>query len=180
VEVELRELADGDAEELHALIERNREGLARWLRWARGQTPAETVAFVQRAKDKGRAGESVQRAVVVEGRIVGMASLPRIDVENHSAEIGYWLDEAHRGRGVMAAALAALVELAFGDLSLNRLEIHTDVENERSRALARRLGFRYEGVLREAYWVGDRYSDDAVYSLLAAERPALSVERPGG
>jgi ribosomal-protein-serine acetyltransferase len=52
------------------------------------------------------------------------------------------------------------------------VEIRTDIENRRSRALAERLGFQYEGVLRQAYWVGDRYSDDAVYSMLAAERPA--------
>jgi ribosomal-protein-serine acetyltransferase len=172
--VQLRELADGDAEELHALIERNRAGLARWLRWARGQTPEETLEFVRRARASAAARESLQRGVVVDGQIVGMVGMARVDAENHCAEIGYWLDEAHRGRGLMTAAVAALVDLAFDDWQLNRVEIRTDVENLPSRALAERLGFRYEGVLRQAYWVGDRYSDDAVYSMLADERP------PGG
>ena len=72
----------------------------------------------------------------------------------------------------MTTAVAALVDVALGDWRLNRVEIRTDIENRRSRALAERLGFQYEGVLRQAYWVGDRYSDDAVYSMLAAERPA--------
>jgi ribosomal-protein-serine acetyltransferase len=168
----LRELADRDAEELHALIERNRSGLARWLRWARDQTPAETLAFIRQARVGAAARESIQRAVVVDGRIVGMVGLPRVDRENRCAEIGYWLDEAHRGRGVMTTAVAALVDVAFGDWRLNRVEIRTDVENRPSRALAERLGFHYEGVMRQAYWVGDRYSDDAIYSMLAAERPA--------
>jgi ribosomal-protein-serine acetyltransferase len=70
----------------------------------------------------------------------------------------------------MTAAVAALVNHAFDGLQLNRLEIRTAVENARSRAVAERLGFRFEGTLRQSYRVTDeRYSDDAVSSLLRSD-----------
>jgi ribosomal-protein-serine acetyltransferase len=178
-EVQLRDLSDAEAPELHELIERNRAGLARWLRWARDQTSDGTLEFVRQARACAAARESLQRGVVVDGRIVGMVGLPRVDAPNHCGEIGYWLDEDHQGRGVMTAAVEALMDIAFDDWQLNRVEIRTDVENLPSRALAERLGFHFEGVLRQAYWVGDRYSDDAIYSMLAAERPRRGARLDG-
>jgi ribosomal-protein-serine acetyltransferase len=170
----LRALSESDGDELHALIERNRSELARWMNWAE-QTREQTLDFIRRALAAEVGQGALQRAIVAEERIVGMVGLPAIDWPNRAAEIGYWLDARERGRGTMTAAVAALVDRAFGELALNRLEIRTDVRNTRSRALAERLGFRYEGTLRQSYRVNDeRYSDDAVYSLLASEARALS------
>jgi ribosomal-protein-serine acetyltransferase len=166
----LRPLEEADTAELHGLIECNRAQLARWMQWAQDQTPEQTLAFIRRAHMKAEENSGLQRAIVAEQRIVGVAGFPTIDWPNLSADIGYWLDRAHQRRGVMTSAIAALVNHAFDGWHLNRLEIRTDVDNAPSRALAERLGFRYEGTLRQAYRVGDRYSDDAVYSLLAADR----------
>jgi len=167
----MRPLAEADAAELHSLIERNRAQLARWLQWAQDQTPEQTLAYIRRALAKESDGHGLTRAILAERRIVGVVGFPRIDPPHRCAEIGYWLDEAHQGRGIMTSSLAALVEHAFESLQLNRLEIRTDIENAASRAVAERLGFRYEGTLRQAYRIaGERYSDDAVYSLLAADR----------
>jgi ribosomal-protein-serine acetyltransferase len=167
---ELCSFEDADAHELHALIERNRAQLAKWIQWAQGQTQEQTLAFIRRARTKESEGSGLERAIVADGRIVGVAGFPTIDRADRSAAIGYWLDEAHQGRGVMTSAVAALVSHAFENRQLNRLEIRADVENTPIRAVAERLGFRYEGTLRQAYRVGERYSDDAVYSMLASDR----------
>jgi ribosomal-protein-serine acetyltransferase len=166
----LRALEEADEDELHALIERNRPQLARWLRWAREQTPEQTLGYIQRARANESEGSGLRRAIIAEQRIVGVVDFRQIDWGNRCAEIGYWLDEAHHGRGIMTSAVAALVDHAFDGLQLNRLEIRTDVENAPSRAVAERLGFRFEGTLRQSYRVTDeRYSDDAVYSLLRSD-----------
>jgi ribosomal-protein-serine acetyltransferase len=168
--LELRRLEQDDVAELHALIERNRAELCTWLQWPHEETSEQTLEFILRARAKEAEETGLQRAIVAERRIVGMAGLPRIDWANRNAEIGYWLGAEHQGRGIMTAAVAALVEHGFERLALNRLEIRTDIENTASRAVAERLGFRYEGTLRQAYRItGDRYSDDAVYSLLASD-----------
>jgi ribosomal-protein-serine acetyltransferase len=166
----LRPLDEADADELHTLIERNRAQLQRWIQWARQQTREQTLEFIRRARAKEAENSGLDWALTAETRIIGSVGLPSIDLTNRSASIGYWLDQAHQGKGVMTAAVGTIVDYAFDGLHLNRLEIRTDVENAASRAVAERLRFRYEGTLREAYRVGDRYSNDAVYSLLAADR----------
>ncbi len=175
---ELRALREADAEELHALIERNRPRLAEWMHWVQTQTAQDTLAFIRRTTEKAREGRGFHRCIVAGGRIVGVVGFSTIDALNRSAPIGYWLDEAHEGQGAMTAAVAALVDYAFEELALNRVEIRADVENKPSRAIAERLGFQLEGVARQAYRVvGDRYSDDAVYSMLAADHARSALAR---
>ena len=174
----LRELDESDADELHALIERNRARLAKWIHWAQDQTPQETLAFIRRAREKVLDGSGLHRCIVAEGRIAGVVTLS-VDTANHSAAVGYWLDEAHEGQGLMTAAVARVVDHAFQSWRLNRVEIRAEVDNRPSRAVAERLGFQFEGVMRQAYRVGDRYSDDALYSLLASDPARASLARAG-
>jgi ribosomal-protein-serine acetyltransferase len=69
----------------------------------------------------------------------------------------------------MAMAVSAVLDHAFGELHLNRVEIRVAPDNRRSRALPERLGFREEGVLRQAERHGEHYGDLTVYSMLAHE-----------
>jgi len=171
---ELRRLRERDTEELHALIERNRGELAKWLSWAQEPNGHDTRAYIARVHDSEQDGRRVQRAIVCRRAIIGDVGL-FIDRENATAAIGYWLDHDHHGRGVMTAAVHELARHGFAELALRRIEIRTDVLNLSSRAVAERLGFQFEGVLRESYRIAaDRYSDDAVYSMLASEASALS------
>jgi ribosomal-protein-serine acetyltransferase len=171
---ELRRWRERDAEELHELIERNRGELAKWLSWAQESHGRDTRAYLARVHDGENDGRRLQRAIVCGNSIAGDVGL-FIDRDNATAAIGYWLDREHRGRGVMTAAVRELSRHGFAELRLHRIEIRTDVLNLASRAVAERLGFQLEGVLRESYRVAaDRYSDDAVYSMLASEASALS------
>jgi ribosomal-protein-serine acetyltransferase len=67
----------------------------------------------------------------------------------------------------MTAAVGILVDHALSVWELYRVEIRVAVESRRSRAVAKRLGFREEGTLREAELVGDRFLDQVVYAKLA-------------
>lgn len=155
------------------MIERNRARLARWIHWANGQTRQGTRAFIGRARAMEQDGSGLSRAIVRSGTLAGVVGIT-VDRANRSAAIGYWLDEASGGKGVMTAAVAALVEDGFERYRLVRTEIRADVDNRASRAVAERLGFQLEGVMRQSYRVdGERYSDDAVYSLLASDPQRL-------
>ncbi|HWF33497.1 MAG TPA: GNAT family protein [Solirubrobacteraceae bacterium] len=171
---ELRRWRERDAEELRTLIERNRGELAKWLSWAQEPNGHDTRAYIARVHDGEHDGRRLQRAIACRGSIVGDVGL-FVDRDNATAAIGYWLDREHRGCGVMTAAVRELARHGFAELALRRIEIRTDVLNLASRAVAERLGFQLEGVLRESYRVAaDHYSDDAVYSMLASEAGALS------
>lgn len=172
----LRTLQESDAPELHALIERNRARLARWIHWAQGQTEQDTHAFIGRARAMEQDGGGLSRAVLTAERLAGVVGIT-VDRANRSAAIGYWLDRDSEGKGVITAAVAALADDGFARWQLRRVEILADVENRASCAVAERLGFQLEGVLRQSYRVSDqRYSDDAVYSMLASDpaRQALT------
>ena len=172
---ELRALGDADAPELHAVIEGNRARLARWIQWAHGQTLQDTRAFIGRARAMEQDGSGLSRAIVADGRLAGVVGVS-VDRANRSAAIGYWLDAASEGNGVVTAAVAALVDDAFRRYRLVRVEIRADVDNLPSRAVAERLGFELEGVLRQSYRVSDeKHSDDAVYSLLASDPRQLAL-----
>ena len=108
--------------------------------------------------------------VHVGGAIAGAVGFHRVDRVNGSSSLGYWLASAAQGRGTVTLAAAALVEWAFsGPWQLHRLEIRAGTENERSRAIPERLGFRHEGTRRGAEKLGERWIDHAVYGLLADE-----------
>jgi hypothetical protein len=87
--------------------------------------------------------------------------------QHRSTSIGYWLAESAQGRGIMTRTVRTLVDHAFGEWRLHRVEIRAAVGNRRSRAIPERLGFTEEGVAREAELIGDRYLDQVIYSVLA-------------
>lgn len=168
-DIDLRFLDEADGPELHALIEANRTCLTPWLPWAAGQTFDDTFGFIRRAKEQLSANDGFQVAIVSDDQIIGVIGYHAVDWPNRSTHIGYWLDERHQGRGTMTAAVRALVDHALTAWRLNRVEIRAAVENRRSRAIPERLSFREEGILRKSERIGDRYLDNVVYSMLAAE-----------
>jgi ribosomal-protein-serine acetyltransferase len=166
---ELRIVEHSDAEELYEIVADNREHLAIWMPWAAGQTLESTVAFIDASRKQLAANQGFQAAIVQDGEIVGVIGYHRIDWQHRSTSLGYWLAESAQGRGTITTATRALVDHAFDRWQLNRLDIRAGVENIRSRAVAERLGFTFEGVLRQAERVGDRYVDHAVYGMLARD-----------
>jgi RimJ/RimL family protein N-acetyltransferase len=80
--------------------------------------------------------------------------------------IGYWIDRAHEGQGLVTKASRALTDIAFRDLAMHRVWLSADPENTRSCAVAERLGFQLEGVHRGESLRDDRFHDSAVYATL--------------
>jgi ribosomal-protein-serine acetyltransferase len=162
----LRLLEERDADELHRLVEANRAYLAEWMPWAADQTLEGTTAFLSMTERRRAENNGFEAALVCDGRIVGAAGFPGVDWVARATSIGYWLDMDHQGRGLMTQAVRALVDHAFDEWDLHRVEIQAAVDNQPSRAIPERLGFVEEGIRREAERVGDRYLDLVVYGLL--------------
>jgi ribosomal-protein-serine acetyltransferase len=101
--------------------------------------------------------------------LAGVIGYDAIDWENRSTEVGYWLGEGYQGKGLATAACRALVDHAFKELGLNRVSIACATENKKSCAIPERLGFRREGVVRQAEWLYDHFVDHVVYAALASE-----------
>ena len=165
----LRPLAETDVGELYALVNANRAELARWMPWAAGQTLAATGDFIRATIEQEADDRGFQVGLVVDGAIAGVAGFHGIERSDRSTTIGYWLAAPYQGRGLMTASVRALVDHAFDEWRLHRVELRAAPGNRRSRALAERLGFREEGLLREAERFGDEYRDLVVYAVLVSE-----------
>ena len=86
-----------------------------------------------------------------DASFLGVAVLPWIDRESATAELGYMVAPAARGRGVATAAIRQLVAICFAELGMERLELLISIANLPSKAVAERCGFTYEGTLRSTF-----------------------------
>ena len=166
----LRLLEEDDADELFALVDRNRAHLEPWMPWVPATRSREdSLAFIRLTRRQVGENDGLQTTIVIDGALAGMVGFHHVDWGNRATTIGYWLAADRQGRGTMTAAVRALVENALGAWGLHRVVIEAAVENTRSRAIPERLGFREEGVRRGAERHGDRYLDLVVYARLASD-----------
>ena len=168
--LELRPLRLCDARALFALVDADRDRLRRWLPWPdANRSLQDSRAYILRVRAQAQRGVARSFGLWWKGGLVGVAGFVWIDTGNRNAGIGYWLASAAQGRGLMTAAVAALLRHGFRTLALNRIEIRAGVRNRRSRAIPERLGFRHEGTLRHAERLPDRFVDHAIYGMLSEE-----------
>src|SRR5690606_33172656 len=100
------------------------------------------------------------------GQFIGSTGLHRIDWEVRKFEIGYWVDNRYEGKGYVTEAVERITQFAFEELEANRVEIRCDPDNVRSRAVANRLDFELEGILRNdtISKVGNKLRDTCIYA----------------
>jgi len=166
----LRPLVASDAPSLFRLIEADRERLGKWLPWVEEtRTEVDSARFIADADDERQRRRSLVLGLLVDGTLVGTVGLHYVDWFDRSAELGYWIASQAEGRGHVTCAARAVLAFAFDNAGLNRVTIRCAVGNERSRQVAERLGFRHEGLLREAQRVGDRFLDQHLLALLRSE-----------
>ena len=172
--VELALMDERHAEQLFALTDSSRAYLREWLPWLDGVTsPADSRGFIAGALQQFAEGNGFQAGIWYRGELAGVIGYHYVNRANRATSIGYWLGATFQGKGIMTRACRALVEYAFGELALNRIEVHCATGNTRSRAIPERLGFTVEGTLRQAEWLYDRYVDHVVYAMLAEDwKPA--------
>jgi RimJ/RimL family protein N-acetyltransferase len=108
-------------------------------------------------------------AVGEEDEFLGLGLVPRIEREAQTAELGYIVAPAARGRGVATATLGLLTEWAFAQLDMLRLELLITSANEPSKRVAERNGYRREGVFRSFYVKRGVRDDVEIWSRLASD-----------
>ncbi len=85
--------------------------------------------------------------------------------------MGYSLSRAYLEQGIMTEALSAMLDFAFDEMRLHRVEAQHEVDNPASGAVMRKAGMRYEGTLRGRLFNKGRYVDVALYAMLREDRP---------
>ncbi|HEX9412198.1 MAG TPA: GNAT family protein [Ktedonobacterales bacterium] len=145
------------------------------------QSLGDTNALIAQIQARYARREGLRWGITRKGddRVIGSCSLHRFDAGFHHAETGYELQRASWSQGIMAEALTAILTYGFMELGLHRVEAVIDEANARSKGLLLKLGFTYEGTLRERYHFRDRFEDEHYYGLLKHEwqRPVQTDSR---
>jgi ribosomal-protein-serine acetyltransferase len=164
-DLELRLLEEGDARHLAAMEPGD-------LSYNQGEwacPPGQHASVVSQKSTANREGTAVFCGIWREGQLVGLAGLQNINKHNQTASLDYGVDARFRSQGIATRACRALINYGFQEAGLNRIQIEVDVFNLPSCAVAERLGFVKEGIIRDRYKGVDGFHHCALYSALARE-----------
>ena len=172
------------AEEIFAVCDRNRQHLHPWMGWI-GETksPDDIRKWIVKVREQMARDDGFQTGIFYDGRYVGGCGFVYMHGPSRRCEIGYWVDQDHQGKGLVTMGCAALIDYAIDRRGFNRVEIRCDPRNGRSAAVAQRLRFKLDGVLRQNTITCGQMVDMAVWSILASEWPdarAAYVRRAAG
>ncbi|GAB3800036.1 GNAT family N-acetyltransferase [Micromonospora zhanjiangensis] len=172
---QLRPLEPWQAEEFLAHIDRARPDVDPWIPWATFSTDLDSArATLQRYADKQARDAARLYGIWLDGTLVGGTMFVAFDTTTGICEIGCWLEAAGTGHGLITAAAQLMIDWAFRERGMHRIEWLTSPENVRSSNVARRLGMRLDGTLRDNFRYRDRWYDTQVWSLLADDRPGAA------
>ena len=171
----------GDGAVLNAAVCESLDALRPFMPWAQSAPSLDESELVcRRAQARFRLREDLTLSMFErladgsEGRYIGGSGLHRIQWDVRRFEIGYWCRSTCTGQGFVTEAVLALNRVAFDRLGARRVELRMDGVNERSRRVAERAAFTFEGVLR-----GDSLSPQGVVRDTRIYARVLGIEETG-
>jgi ribosomal-protein-alanine N-acetyltransferase len=124
------------------------------------------VAMARTMRREARQGLTLPWVVTYDGRFAGQLTVGGIVWGSaRSAQVGYWIDEAYAGHGITPTALAMAIDHCFFGVGLHRVEATIRPENQASRRVVEKLGFREEGVRRRSLHIDGAWRDHVCYAL---------------
>jgi ribosomal-protein-serine acetyltransferase len=132
------------AEVLTKVVESNRGHLGYWVPWTWESDLNNILDYISRGVERFGGGTGFEAGIWAGNELAGGIGLYPRHLNIGTFELEYWLAFAFEGRGVMTRSLATTCEVLFSVFGCLRLEVHCELTNYRSRAVARRLGFREE------------------------------------
>lgn len=123
------------------------------------------------------------RCAITEGvsdNILGLISLVSIDYVNQSAELHIMIgDKKNQGKGIGTFAVDAMLQHAFYNMNLRRIELTVLENNDRAKHLYEKIGFVQEGVKRMARYKNGEFVNMLLYSILKEEYRQKSLAGGG-
>lgn len=109
-------------------------------------------------------------------KVIGTCGYLNYEKEHNRIEIGYDLNPAYWGQGIMQETLGKIIHFAFRSMEINKIEAKVEPENKASIRLLEKLNFCKEGVLRQHEFEKGKYVDLVLFSILKSEYIELNEE----
>jgi ribosomal-protein-serine acetyltransferase len=166
-----------DATALARLVADNHGHLRTFMPKVTGlQTVSAAEQYLQSVAQQSDAGDLYEWHIFAGERLCGAVRLNHIERDNCKASVGYYLGAQHQGKGLATTSVRKVLQFAFQQLGLNRIELKCASNNVASQRVAERLGFGWEGLLRQAELVDGVYLDHFIYGLLRADFEAREAD----
>lgn len=148
------------------IVTAERAYLSKWLPWAtHADNEAFFLAFIRKSLLGYAEGKSMTCAIIYQHTVVGNISFNSIDEELKKVEIGYWLSEQYQGLGIVTKAVSFLIEYAFSELNMEKVEICIATDNVSSRRVCERLNMTLEGVISNYENLNNDIISHAIYGI---------------
>lgn len=138
---------------------------------------SEATQIIQFFRENLEKEEGMRWAITLAAKeeLIGTCGYHKISKVHFKAEIGYDLHPDYWGKGIMKEAIGAMLSYGYEEWQFNRIEAFVDPENLASSKLLSRLGFRYEGFLRDAFFEKGKFVNAELYSLLRHDYTRESI-----
>ncbi|GHO98434.1 GNAT family N-acetyltransferase [Reticulibacter mediterranei] len=167
----LRQIQPNDAEALFATF--SDESVMEFYGHLPHRSIEESVELIRKQHVWYAERTGIRWGITLKGddRVIGSCGFYGFDEGFRRAETGYELNRAFWRQSIMSEAMSAILNYAFSEPALNRVEAVVDDVNERSKGLLRKLGFTHEGTLRRRFFFRNRFLDEHYFGLLKEEWP---------
>jgi len=177
----VRPYRDEDADDLQAAVAESRDHIRPWLPFADfHRTVEESLVWIIEQRARWILRENMNCAIVdaQTGRYLGGTGLHPRGWSIPAFEIGYWLRSSTEGKGYMTEAVQLLTDFAFDTLGAKRVMIQCDEANIRSANVARRLGYKFEGLIRNDFLdPGGAVRNTFMFSLIPEEWVEIKLQQ---
>ena len=168
-EISISKLDTSFAQELFDAIDTDRQFLKLWLEWVdHTKTVEDSKRFLEDSIVRETSQNSGTFHILYNSKLVGQISYFNLKKEC-SAEIGYWLNSSHNGKGIMTEVTKTIIKYCFDELKLNRVVIKTATFNYKSKNIPKKLNFTLEGVERGSHKSRGEFVNTEVYSILKSD-----------
>lgn len=165
--IELRPFMPHQARDVFMLIDKHRDTLRQWMDWVdEHQNLKDSKALIKTALEHYGDYDGLDTGIWYEGQFCGQVSFNSWSLRNYKADLGYWLADSFTGKGIMTKAVHAMLNYAFDVVGIHRIELLCAIQNQRSCAVAERLNFTHEGVLRRGERIRNQFYDVNAYAIL--------------
>jgi ribosomal-protein-serine acetyltransferase len=171
-ELLIRELAATDVDALFDTVSSSLPTLSQWLPWAKpGYVRSDSAAWIAHCQRIWSAGTGYHLGIfdAESGILHGGVGFSDVNMRRRSANLGYWVADAARGREVAVTAARSAADWAFEELGLQRIEILVQPENTASLRVAVKLGAVCEGIARNGILVDGQPHEAIVHSLIPGD-----------
>jgi ribosomal-protein-alanine N-acetyltransferase len=154
----------------------------RFMSWRAHVDRDETRAILKATAEQVASGVALHWSIVHEGKAVGRISLEAIEWRKRAlrldrAELGYWMAPPLWGQGLMTEAAQAVIRFGFEAVGLHKIVVRCFAENEASRRVIEKCGFRLVGRMEDDIWRDGTWHAHLLFEMLRSEHDDTTSTR---